>query len=54
MLQLKIEQLEKKRRKKNEIGDEELEKLRWEMGKTGGAGHFWGNDQHITNFGDLL
>jgi hypothetical protein len=47
VLQLKIEQLEKELRKKNENGDEKLEKLRKELGQKGGAGHFWGNDREI-------
>ena len=37
MLQLKIEQLEKELREKNENGDEKLERLRKEPGEKGGA-----------------
>jgi hypothetical protein len=50
VLQLKIEQLEKELKKKNENGDEKLERLRKELGVKG-QGHFWGNDKAIRRGG---
>ena len=38
-------------KKENERKKGELEKLRNELGKIGGAGHFWGNDKGIDKGG---
>jgi hypothetical protein len=51
VLQLKIEQLKKELREKNETGDEKLERLRNELGEKGGAGLFWENDKAIRRGG---